>query len=165
MRECCTDHKGQPKRKYETQSEAEKVAKLRRGEGVNIKVYPCEEGNGWHLTSHNVEIQTAMNIMEQREISRYKQKSKNLLGSSIDSELINQMKQNVLSSIEKKIEHEQEKLDLQKEIFEKNKKAYIDIRQKLRLEEQELRHTEQEIHKLQNEYNQAKNRIERQRRY
>lgn len=48
----CTDSSGRAKDAYPSKEEAEKVIALRRKSGVHLKAYPCQYGNGWHLTSH-----------------------------------------------------------------------------------------------------------------
>ena len=50
----CTKHGGlEYKDAYPTKEEALKMADLRfKATGIRLYVYPCPEGNGWHLTSH-----------------------------------------------------------------------------------------------------------------
>lgn len=48
----CTSQDGQPKESYRTQKEAQRRASiLKREQGVTLQIYPCEFGNGWHLTN------------------------------------------------------------------------------------------------------------------
>ncbi len=160
MRECCTDHKGHPKRKYKTKAEAEKVAQLRCEEGVNVSVYPCEEGNGWHLTSRNTQhTQAYESIMVQKELLRYKQKSKNPLRNVIDEELSSQIKKMALTTLEKKIEETQEKIDQQITLYKSNKKSYVEIRNTMREIELKIRDLKSDMHNYQQEYNIAKRRL------
>ncbi len=50
---CCTGSDGREKTLYDTEQEAERVARLileRRG--VELRVYECPDAWGWHLTSN-----------------------------------------------------------------------------------------------------------------
>lgn len=48
----CTASNGNPKRRYDTRSEAESTARHVESErGVRLRVYRCPEGRGYHLTS------------------------------------------------------------------------------------------------------------------
>ena len=47
----CTGADGKPKEAYKTQRSAQRRADIiRKEQGVELKVYPCEYGSGWHLT-------------------------------------------------------------------------------------------------------------------
>lgn len=47
----CTDRHGEPKRIYDTEGEARRVADRRETEtGHTLEVYECRFGDGWHLT-------------------------------------------------------------------------------------------------------------------
>ena len=47
----CVGRDGRPKMAYADQEAAERRAKLLFEEqGVELRVYPCEAGDGWHLT-------------------------------------------------------------------------------------------------------------------
>ena len=47
----CTNSSGEPKALYKSQRDAMKrVDMLRRERGMDLDVYPCEVGLGWHLT-------------------------------------------------------------------------------------------------------------------
>lgn len=49
----CTGKNGKPKRLYPTFDLAAETAAYRfRQTGVHLNVYPCPEGNGFHLTSN-----------------------------------------------------------------------------------------------------------------
>ena len=48
----CRSHEGNSKDSYKTYSDAQKMANIRANTGVNLTVYKCPEGNGYHLTSH-----------------------------------------------------------------------------------------------------------------
>lgn len=47
----CTDRNGNRKDCYETRSDAEKMVNIRAKAGIALYVYPCPQGNGFHLTS------------------------------------------------------------------------------------------------------------------
>lgn len=47
----CTDHNGRKKDCYETRSDAEKMASIRASVGIQLYVYSCPQGIGFHLTS------------------------------------------------------------------------------------------------------------------
>jgi hypothetical protein len=48
----CTDSHGQPKQAYESEDAAERRAEIILEErGVDLRVYECPYGEGWHLTS------------------------------------------------------------------------------------------------------------------
>lgn len=48
----CTSSGGGPKMSYETEEGAQRRAALiRKTKGVDLRVYDCPYGNGWHLTS------------------------------------------------------------------------------------------------------------------
>jgi hypothetical protein len=47
----CTGADGKPKDSYRTEADARRRAGiLRKEQGAVLRVYPCEHGNGWHLT-------------------------------------------------------------------------------------------------------------------
>lgn len=47
----CAGANGKPKEAYASQEDAERRAEILRSEqGVNLRVYRCDYGNGWHLT-------------------------------------------------------------------------------------------------------------------
>jgi hypothetical protein len=47
----CTGSDGQPKDAYATEPDAKRRASIIRKEsGVSLRAYPCQYGNGWHLT-------------------------------------------------------------------------------------------------------------------
>lgn len=47
----CTSADGSAKEAYQSKSDAQKRARIIKSEqGVTLSVYPCEHGNGWHLT-------------------------------------------------------------------------------------------------------------------
>ncbi len=48
----CTDSCGNYKDAYPTEEQAIKMVGIRKKDGVQLSVYRCPEGNGWHLTSH-----------------------------------------------------------------------------------------------------------------
>ena len=47
----CTDHNGHKKDAYATAEAAQKMASIRGQSGVQLYVYRCPRGNGFHLTS------------------------------------------------------------------------------------------------------------------
>ena len=47
----CTDHNGHRKDCYATRKDAEKMVSIRSKTGITLYVYPCPQGNGFHLTS------------------------------------------------------------------------------------------------------------------
>ena len=49
----CTDHNGNKKSAYATAEDAEKMARIRAASGIQLYVYNCPSGNGFHLTSRN----------------------------------------------------------------------------------------------------------------
>jgi hypothetical protein len=49
--DCCTGREGEPKNTYRTSSEAYAEADfICHDRGTDLEVYPCRNGNGWHLT-------------------------------------------------------------------------------------------------------------------
>ncbi len=47
----CAGSDGQPKDAYQTEQDAKRRATIIRKEsGVSLRTYPCQYGNGWHLT-------------------------------------------------------------------------------------------------------------------
>lgn len=47
----CTGADGRPKEAYATERDAERRAEILRAErGLFLRAYPCEYGQGWHLT-------------------------------------------------------------------------------------------------------------------
>jgi len=167
MRQCCTDHKGVPKRKYRTKEEAEKVAEQRNDEGIAVKVYACEEGDGWHLTSQNAPPpERPKNVMTPNERARYTKKDRNFLGDALDEELLNRLKdeaqKKTLANLEKKIEQAQQALDQKKNDYQSHRNDLIEMRNRLRLAEQSVNEAKMELSNAQNEYASAKRRIERQ---
>jgi len=176
MRQCCTDHNGNPKQKYETQEEAENAAKRGSEKGVAISVYPCEEGDGWHLTSRNAPpLERPITVMTKEEKKLYTRKNKNRIGSLLNKEIVEQMKNearnNTLPILKKNIEPLQLKFD---EIY----KEFAQLRKKYRLAEREkedvvvlrellvetqnkLNVAKQELRAAKNEYESGKRRIER----
>ncbi len=111
MRQCCTDHNGNPKQNYQTKEEAEKAAERRNDDGVAITVYPCEEGDGWHLTSRNAPPpERPKNVMTEEERKLYTKQNRNRMGNLFDEDLVAQIKGeariNTLSILKKNIEHE-----------------------------------------------------------
>ncbi len=168
MRQCCTDHKGIPKRKYRTKEEAEKVAEQRNVEGVAVKVYACEEGDGWHLTSINAPPpERPKNAMTPNERARYTRKQRNLLGKMLDEELLNELQdksqKNTLNNLEKQIEVAQQTLEEKKNEYQNSKKDFIEMRNQLKQAEQGVNEAKRKLSDAQLEYASAKRRIERQR--
>lgn len=47
----CTDHNGKRKDAYATKADAEKMMGIRAQAGVQLYMYRCPQGNGFHLTS------------------------------------------------------------------------------------------------------------------
>ena len=154
MRECCTDHEGKPKRKYKTRADAEKMAQLRREDGVLVHVYRCEEGDGWHLTSRN--NQPILPATVSATYLGRKQKAKTHLGDLIDKDLADKMKNAALVNLEIKIEDIQEKIEQQTELYKKYKTEMYEIRNKLKEKEKELREYQHQLRLCRQEYAQAK---------
>lgn len=50
----CVDHNGKPKDSYKTESDAQKMAKIRSASGIELFVYKCPFGCGYHLTSNKI---------------------------------------------------------------------------------------------------------------
>ncbi|MBR1715794.1 MAG: hypothetical protein IJ717_12740 [Treponema sp.] len=48
----CTDHNGKIKDSYKTLQDAKKMANIRKLAGIDLFVYECPHGNGYHLTSN-----------------------------------------------------------------------------------------------------------------
>lgn len=46
----CTDSNGNTKYLYPTQEAAQQQAEREACKGYRLRVYPCDEGKGWHLT-------------------------------------------------------------------------------------------------------------------
>lgn len=46
----CTDSKGQPKDVYHSEASAQEVMMLSRQKKLQLSVYICPDGGGWHLT-------------------------------------------------------------------------------------------------------------------
>lgn len=164
MRQCCTDHKGKKKRKYQTKEEAEKAAELRNDEGIAVKVYPCEEGDGWHLTSQNAPPpDRPKNIMTQAEKNIYTKRTRNLLGNLIGEDIMAQIKdgaeKNTLVIHQEKIEQFQQEYDERYRDYKECKKDAAIVRQRLKLAEHALRMVNQNLYTAKNEYELAKRRI------
>ncbi len=93
MNECCKDHAGKPKKKYATYEEAEAVARQRRREGVEVHIYKCFDGDGFHLTSHGygdgIETENRQRVMR---FSKSRQRNTNIkLGKLVDSDTLNEL--------------------------------------------------------------------------
>lgn len=72
MRECCTDHKGKPKKKYPIKEDALDIAMhLEIEKSIYVKVYQCDARDGWHLTSHNVPRQSNLISASNTQVSRH----------------------------------------------------------------------------------------------
>lgn len=55
IRRCdCVDHNGQPKDTYKTQEDAQRMVRIRSKAGIQLNIYPCPQGEGYHLTSRGV---------------------------------------------------------------------------------------------------------------
>ncbi len=51
----CRGSDGKPKAAYTSKKDAyQRASILRKEQGVTLKVYECEHGNGWHLTKTQV---------------------------------------------------------------------------------------------------------------
>ncbi|MGD2117203.1 MAG: hypothetical protein PVG66_02490 [Chromatiales bacterium] len=179
MRQCCSDHNGNIKKKYKTKEEAEKVAELRKDDGVAITVYPCEGGNGWHLTSRNAPPpERPKNVMTKEETKLYTKQHRNRLGNLFDEALVaqikNEAKDNTLSILKKKLESLQSEFNERYREFDSLRKQYrrterekegtVDLREFLIEAEQNIKMTRQKLRDAKQEYESAKRRIERLRR-
>jgi len=98
MRECCTDHTGKPKKKYPIKEDALEVARnLELEKGIYVKVYQCDERDGWHLTSHDVPQQPGpTNVLNTKVSPRQPKKQKGrTLGKILGKELVEKLKYEV----------------------------------------------------------------------
>lgn len=91
-RQCCTDHKGQPKKKYATREDASDAARLMEIErDIITDIYECEARDGWHLTSHHVRQEPR--ILRKDIHERRKRKLvKTTLGRALGQEFFDQLK-------------------------------------------------------------------------
>lgn len=169
MRQCCTNHNGRRKQKYKTQEEAENAAYHRKNEGETVSIYPCEDGDGWHLTSNaSPPLERPIREMTIEERRLYTKKNKNLLGNSLDKWLLNDLKdkseKNTLAIYEENIEQAQQELDKKKGIYQNNEKGFLEARKRLRLARQDLNEATLKLQNAQQEYSSEKSRIARKRR-
>jgi len=109
MRQCCTGYDGKQKQKYKTQEEAENAAERRNDEGVKVSPYPCEDGDGWHLTSKEAPpLVRPIKVMTKDERKLYKKHIRNRMGSLLNEELVAQLKtearSNTLPILKKRID-------------------------------------------------------------
>jgi len=166
MKPCCTDHKGKLKKKYLSIEEAEKVAQLRRDDGIGINVYPCEERNGWHLTSQNAPLpQRPKNVMTQEDRRLYSRRNKNRLGDLIDGEVVRQLKdevrKNTLLSLEKKIGRLEQDIEEKVKAYKIRRKELTILRNDLETAKEELNLSKRHLLTAKHENELAKKRIKR----
>ncbi len=174
MRQCCTGYDGNLKQKYKTQEEAEDAAERRKDEGVKVAPYPCEEGDGWHLTSQNAPpLERPIKVMTKEERPLYTKRIKNRMGSLFNEELVAQMKtearNNTLPILKKKIEFFQNEFNEKHKEYDCTMKQYrlakkgkedIDgYREKLILVKGEFNAARQKLSAANREYESAKRRI------
>jgi flagellar capping protein FliD len=161
MKQCCTDKNGNPKRKYQTKEEAEKSAEQISDNGIAIKVYQCEDGNGWHLTSLNAPSpERPKNVMTEAERKQYSKSNDNSLGSLFDKEFVRQLKKdshnNTLDALDKKIKEAQEELEKKENVYQEYRKKFIEIRNKFNLASIDMKEAKQKLLNAENEYKSAK---------
>ena len=178
MRQCCTDHKGNSKQKYQTKEEAEKAAARRNDEGIAIIVYPCEEGEGWHLTSQNAPPpERPKNVMTQEERKLYtkqnRRRNRNQMGALFDGVLVAQMKdearKNTIPILEKKIEPLQQEFNekhrsywkVHRQLTQSNNEDRAILQETLDIEKQELMTARQKLRAAKHELSSAKRRIKK----
>jgi hypothetical protein len=164
MKPCCSDHNGNPKKKYKNREEAEKAAQSRRDEGVGINLYPCEEKDGWHLTSQNAPPPIRpKNVMTPEERGLYTRRSKNRLGDLLDEEVAKQLKdevgRNTLHSQRGKLETLQQDIDDRVESIRSHRKELAILRNNLKTAEKNLNLTRQDLSIAKHEYAITKRRI------
>lgn len=109
MKECCTDSAGNPKKKYSSKKEAERIAQLRRDEGMGIDVYPCNKGDGWHLAPQNTPTPARpQNVMtsEDRRLctEKIRKRLENVLGEAKLKEIKDEIRRNTLQALEAKVD-------------------------------------------------------------
>lgn len=161
MNPCCTDQSGNPKKKYQSKEDAEKVAKRRRDEGVAIKIYQCEQGNGWHLTSKNAaEPIRPKNVMTREERGLYTRPGKNLLGDAVGEEIFSQIKKDLLEStlrsMETKIDQTQQEIDEKAELIRSRRRQIAELKKELLTAEEDLKATRRNLSFRKREYESAK---------
>ncbi|MGD8349471.1 MAG: hypothetical protein PVI79_09560 [Gammaproteobacteria bacterium] len=161
MNSCCTDQNGNPKNKYQSKEEAEKVAERRRDEGVAIKTYQCEKGDGWHLTSKNAPLPTRPEkVMTQEERGLYTRPEKCLPGDSVGEEIFRQIKKDVLESTlrswERKIDQIQQEIDEKVELIRCRRKQIAELKKELLTAEEDLKATRRNLSVTKREYESAK---------
>lgn len=164
MSQCCTDHVGNPKQKYKSREEAELAAERRKEEGVELMVYPCDKGDGWHLTSRNAPpVLRPKNVMTQQERGLYSKPTKNLIGNVISENLEIQLKdrgrRKTLFLLKKNVEEAQLKLDKKKGVYQNYKKNLFEMKKNLSLAEQDVRESKRKLSNAQLECNSAQRRI------
>ena len=94
MKECgCKDHSGKPKKNYASYEEAEAVKRHKQIDKINISIYKCPEGYGFHLTSHSSGDGTEQeHKQEVRRYSKAKQRNpKTKIGHRIDEDTYNNL--------------------------------------------------------------------------
>lgn len=161
MNSCCTDQNGNPKKKYQSKEEAEKVAERRRDEGVAIKIYQCEQGDGWHLTSKNAALPIRpRNVMTQEERGLYTRPGKNLLGNAVGEEIFSQIKKDLLEStlrsMETKIDRTRQEIDEKAELIRSRRQLIAELKKELLTAEEDLKATRRNLSFRKREYESAK---------
>lgn len=164
MKPCCTDHKGKEKKKYKTKDEAERVAQLRRDDGIGIKVYECEDKDGWHLTSRNAPPPIRpKNVMTQEERALYTGRRVSRLGDLLEEEVASDLKQkvrkNTLNLYKRKIENLKQDLETREQIIRRHRQQLAILRKELQSAEEDYRIARREIISTEREYERAKVRI------
>ena len=136
MRPCCTDHNGNEKKKYDTRDEAERVAQLRRDDGIGVDIYECEDRNGWHLTSQNVPPPIRpSNVMTGEDRALYSSPKKGRLGDFLDEVAASELKQKVASNTlllyERKIENIKQDLERKEQLMRDRRQQIAILRKAL----------------------------------
>ncbi len=94
MSDCCEDYEGKGKNKYATYEDAIDVARAKREEGINVNVYKCLEGNGYHLTSHGQGdgTETLQQQLVRKFSKKHSQNSGNRVFQKLDDKTVNELK-------------------------------------------------------------------------
>ncbi|MCG7887118.1 MAG: septation ring formation regulator EzrA [Candidatus Thiodiazotropha endolucinida] len=184
MRDCCKDHDGKPKQKYPTESEANNAAEALRDEGESIRVYRCEDGDGWHLTSQNAPPpERPKNVMTREDKKLYSQDSysrnrtrrkENSLGSLLNDEALSQMKaeaeKNTLDILKKKLEPLQEDFNVKHRLHgqllkqcrqaERNGENLSEIHEQLSVAKEDEAEARKKLRAMKKEIEAAKRRLQ-----
>ena len=156
MQDCCTDRAGNPKKKYSSKEEAEKIAQLRRAEGLGINVYQCEERDGWHLTSLNATPQTRPeNVMTSEDrglyTKRIRNRLENVLGEVKSRKIKDEIRRNTLQALQAKVDQLERDSEEKVGAIQNCRKELVILRGNLKAAEHELRETRHNLSKARHE--------------